>query len=131
MSERRKNCNIGLMLSHPSDWALGLHNLTYSKYITLDKKVTATQKTSIWLDGEGKIATQFSSRWIGPLSTALTSTDELHSGILWLPDDKHTLHINTQFALDNSQNIAGSGMIKADPTTGKHTVDLGFGISPC
>ncbi|KAF8423029.1 hypothetical protein EV426DRAFT_603570 [Tirmania nivea] len=120
-ADSRKNCQLTFELQYPPGWSLTVFDTTYFGYIKLDKKVTATQRSTYRWGGQTPTATFFSN-WVGVKDENYSFTDSLAKGAyVWssCTGVPGTLVVNTEIKVENSKNKKGSGLITTDSIEGK------------
>ncbi len=126
--EGRKFCQINLDLSYTPGWSFAIMELDTRGYVGLDKKVTATQKSSFYFQGSETMG-EFQTDFTGYFDDDYEVIDVVpFDAAIWSPcDSNRSLNIKTQVRLNNRRNRNGSGIITADSVDG--TMSLMYGIA--
>jgi hypothetical protein len=117
-NQKRKNCQINLDLDYPSGWSYAVKKVSYSGFVDLDSRVTATAQTSIYFQGSAETAVAKKSI-TGPSSRSFDVTESFSSSSLaWSPcGARRSLNLNTQLLLTSSSSRA-SGLAVIDTDSG-------------
>jgi len=133
ITQSRKNCQLTIQLVYPPGWSYSVFETQYVGYVSLDKKVVATQKSQYWFAGDQKSMT-FQSKWKGPFEDDYTFTDTIEKkAVVWSPckSAPSSLLINTQIRVDNTYNKMGEGLISTDFINHQVTHKLGCRWKKC
>ncbi|KAJ3536331.1 hypothetical protein NMY22_g6076 [Coprinellus aureogranulatus] len=115
-NKNRKACQLSLGIAVPPGFTFGIATIDYRGYYQLDSKVTASQQSIYYFQGELLQATA-RSNLTGPVvgeeytyrdSFDLTSTVQSPCGV------ETVLNINTDLRVNNAANTKGMGLIATD-----------------
>ncbi len=107
--EKRKNCQINVVLDFPGGWTFAIADIDYRGYASLQRGVTGVQQASYYFQGESKTGV-LSTTMRGPLDKDYQIRDSLAlTALVWAPcGAKRALNINSQIRLEsNSRNATG------------------------
>lgn len=126
-SEKRKNCQLNIDFDFPQGWSYSLLTLDYRGYVALDTRVTGTQQSSYYFQGQFTTA-RLRTPMVGPIDQDYQIRDVLGlSSVVWSPcGARRSLNINSEIRLDNSRNRLGRGLMTTDSIDGN--VKLIYGI---
>jgi hypothetical protein len=126
-SEKRKNCQLNIDFDFPQGWSYSLLTLDYRGYVSLDPRVTGTQQSSYYFQGQFTTA-RLRTPMVGPIDQDYQIRDVLGlSSVVWSPcGATRSLNINSEIRLDNSRNRLGRGLMTTDSIDGN--VKLIYGI---
>jgi hypothetical protein len=104
MSERRKNCNIGVQMHLPQGFQFSIANVRYLGYAEMPYGVRGRQRSTYEFPFHSNAVT-LQSLVYGPYSGGYERTDNLGiSSVVWSPCGMDApLNIRTQVALEGSQ----------------------------
>jgi len=129
----RKACQITLGVSVPAGFTFGIANVDYRGFYKLDEKVTASQSSLYYFQGE---VVQASSRsdLVGPIDgkeyTWRDSFDLVST--VQAPCGKSTvLNINSDVRVSNSGNTKGQGYLATDSIDTALTTTFNFQWQTC
>jgi hypothetical protein len=127
ITENRKNCNLILRLSFPQGWSFTIFNVDYRGYALLDPRVSATQRSAYFFEGEFP-STALRTTLRGPFDDNYEIRDTLGlDAVVWSPcGEDRALNVNTEVRVNNRSNRQGSGLITNDTITGEleHTYGI-------
>lgn len=120
LSAARKNCQLTVDLHFPAGWQFAVATFDYRGYVTLDPRVSATQSSAYYFQGQGQTG-RFSSTYAGPIDRDYQFRDTIGlASVVWSPcGASRALNINTQVHLNNRANRNGSGLITTDSIDGQ------------
>ncbi|TEB35279.1 hypothetical protein FA13DRAFT_1624387, partial [Coprinellus micaceus] len=116
ISKNRKQCQLTLGVSVPAGFTFGVASVDYRGYYQLDNKVTASQQSIYYFQGEIIQATA-RSNLNGPVSgNYYTYRDQFDLvSTVTSPCGKSTvLNINSDVRVSNSANTKGAGYLATD-----------------
>ncbi len=115
---KRKNCQINVLLDFPSGWTFAIADVDYRGYASLERGVTGIQQASYYFQGEVKTGT-LSTTLRGPLDKDFLIRDSLAlTALVWAPcGAKRALNINSQIRLDSNSRHA-TGLLTTDSIDG-------------
>ncbi|TEB23486.1 hypothetical protein FA13DRAFT_1639829 [Coprinellus micaceus] len=133
ISKNRKQCQLTLGVSVPPGFTFGIANVDYRGYYQLDNKVTASQSSLYYFQGDLIQATSRSDL-AGPVDgdyyTYRDSFDLVST--VQSPCGKATvLNINSDVRVSNSQNTKGQGYIATDSINTGLTTTFNFQWQVC
>jgi hypothetical protein len=130
--ESRKNCQINVDLEFPQGWSFTLVDVDYRGYVSLERRVQATQKSTYYFQGDRKSAS-LQSNFNGPKDQDYHIRDTLGlDAVVWSPcGASRSLNINTQVRVNNTRNRQGSGIITLDSIDGQLTHIYGIKWRRC
>ncbi|TEB35281.1 hypothetical protein FA13DRAFT_1332428 [Coprinellus micaceus] len=116
ISKNRKACQLTLGVSVPSGFTFGVATVDYRGFYQLDSKVSASQQSIYYFQGE-KIQSTARSDLVGPVDGKeytyrdefdLVSTNQAPCGV------STVLNINSDVRVNNANNTKGSGYLATD-----------------
>ena len=130
--EGRKNCQINVDLEFPSGWSYSVIDVDYRGYVSLDRRVKATQKSSYYFQGNRR-TTHLQTNMYGPLDKDYQVSDKVGlDAQIWSPCGAvRSLNINTQVRVNNRRNRRGEGLITLDSLDGALTHVYGIQWRRC
>lgn len=119
--EKRKNCQISVVLDFPQGWTFTIADIDYRGYASLERGVTGVQKASYYFQGDAKTGS-LETYFRGPLDKDYHIRDTLGvSALVWHPcGAKRALNINSQIRLDQERRNA-VGLLTTDSVDGVFT----------
>ncbi len=128
-TEATKTCQMNVNLKVPQGWQYSIGTVDYHGFVSLPKKMKATQEVTYYFDGDGDFETADSS-FVGPVSKDYLIRDTLpFSTVVWSACDKvRPLTITTQLQLKGGTD---PGQITNDSVDGKVHFVLGLHWKPC
>ncbi|TEB35273.1 hypothetical protein FA13DRAFT_1728067 [Coprinellus micaceus] len=133
ISKNRKQCQLTLGVNVPPGFTFGIANVDYRGYYQLDSKVTASQSSLYYFQGQLVQATSRSDL-VGPVdgdyytyrdSFDLVSTVQSPCG------QATVLNINSDVRVSNSQNNKGQGYLATDSINTGLTTTFNFQWQTC
>ncbi len=120
LSDARKNCQLTLDMYFPQGWQFAIATFDYRGYVSLDRRVQATQSSAYYFQGQGQTG-RFSTNFSGPVDRDYQFRDTIGlTSLVWSPcGATRALNINTQVRLNNRSNPNGSGLITTDSIDGQ------------
>lgn len=119
LSASRKNCQVLIDMDFPQGWSYTIFTVDYRGFMSLDRNVVGTQKSTYYFQGSSAQA-PLQSNFTGPRSGDYQIRDTLGlNAVVWSPcGQQRALNINTQVRVDNARNRAGSGLMTLDSIDG-------------
>jgi hypothetical protein len=128
-SQASRSCQLNLNLKIPQGWQYTIATIDYRGFVSLPKRMKATQQATYYFQGDGELATADSS-FSGPASTDYLIRDTLpFSTVVWSSCDKaRPINITTQLDLKGGTDL---GQITTASVDGKVNFVLGLRCKPC
>ncbi|SDT39377.1 DUF4360 domain-containing protein [Actinoplanes derwentensis] len=127
--ERRKNCQLGVLVSIPDGWTIAIASANYRGRATLKSGATALQRTSYYWQGasttERKDAT-----FTGPYSGLWTTWDVAPVLTYAECGSQSVLNINTELRIDAGTSTSTSTMSMSN-TEGDVDTLFNYSLSSC
>jgi cysteine-rich repeat protein len=125
----QKSCQINLNLKIPQGWQYSIATLDYRGYVSLPKKMKATQEATYYFQGDGELASADTS-FAGPVNRDYLIRDTLpFSTVVWSScNQARPLNITTQLEVKGGSEL---GQITTDSVDGKVKFVLGLHWKPC
>ncbi len=128
-TEATKTCQRTSARKIPRGWQYSIATVDYRGFVSLPKKMKATQETTYYFDGDGELASA-DTTYAGPVSKDYLIRDTLpFSTVAWSACDKvRPLTITTELRLKGGTE---PGQITNDSLEGKIDFVLGLRWKPC
>lgn len=117
--EARKACQITVDLKFPQGWSFTIMDVDYRGYASLDRKVTGTQQSDYYFQGQRGSA-RLTTNFRGEMDEDYEINDKLGlSAVVWSPcGANRALNIKTQVRLA-SRDRRASGLMTVDSVDGE------------
>ncbi|KAH6905788.1 hypothetical protein BKA70DRAFT_1291074 [Coprinopsis sp. MPI-PUGE-AT-0042] len=116
ISQNRKNCRLTFGVGVPPGFTFGISTIDYRGYYQLDNKVTASQNSIYYFQGQTQQATARSA-FVGPIDGGdylFRDTYDLTQTVTAPCGQQSVMNIDADLRVSNSQNPQGSGLISTD-----------------
>ncbi|KAJ2922383.1 hypothetical protein H1R20_g14718, partial [Candolleomyces eurysporus] len=132
-SSNRKNCALSFGLKVPPGFTFGIADVSYRGWYQLDSKVTASQKSVYYFQGQVEQATAQTSL-VGPVAGASYSYSDsfdLVSTVTAPCGSSTLLNINADVRVNNANNTKGYGYLANDFVKTTFTQTFNFQWQKC
>ncbi|TEB35226.1 hypothetical protein FA13DRAFT_1772365 [Coprinellus micaceus] len=133
ISSNRRNCRLTFGVTVPPGFTFGVANVDYRGYYQLDSKVTASQNSLYYFQGQLVQATARSDL-VGPISAGdylYRDTFDLVSIVLAPCGGSTVLNVQSELRTNNQKNTKGSGYIANDSIDATLTQTFNFKWQTC
>jgi len=109
LTDRRKNCQIGVLVNVPAGWTFAVAEADYRGRARLYSGATALQRTNYYWQGSSDTSTT-NETFTGPLNS-YWETSDVAPVLIYRPcADQRVLNINTELRVDSGTSTARSSM---------------------
>ncbi len=123
--ERRKNCQIGVLITVPAGWTFAIAEAEYRGRARLHSGATALQRTNYYWQGSSENSST-EETFTGPLG-GFWSTRDVAPVLIYTPcTAQRVLNVNTELRVDGGTSGYTSSM---SMNTGEGDVDTLFNVS--
>jgi hypothetical protein len=124
-SERRKNCQVGVVVTVPAGWTFAIAEADYRGHAQLQAGATGLQKTNYYWQGSSDNSST-DATFVGPFN-GFWSTEDVAPVLVYVPcSEQRVLNINTELRVDPGTSSAKSSM---SMTSSEGDVDTLFNFS--
>jgi hypothetical protein len=124
-TDRRKNCQLGVLMSVPAGWTFAIAEADYRGRARLQAGATGLQRTNYYWQGSSANH-RTEETFTGPLN-GFWATDDVAPALVYAPcDEQRILNINTELRVDDGTSSARSSL---SMTSSEGDVDTLFNIS--
>ncbi|MEV6597175.1 DUF4360 domain-containing protein [Actinoplanes sp. NPDC051346] len=108
-TDRRKNCQVGVLVTVPAGWTFAVAQAEYKGRAKLNSGATGLQKTNYYWQGSSE-NNRTEEYFHGPLN-GYWDTEDVSAGLVYLPcQDQKVLNINTELRVDAGTSSGKSSM---------------------
>ncbi|AEV85718.1 hypothetical protein ACWT_4696 [Actinoplanes sp. SE50] len=127
--DRRKNCQLGVLVSIPDGWTVAIASANYRGRASLRSGATALQRTSYYWQGSSATARK-DVTFSGPYSGLWTTWDVAPVLTYAACGSQSVLNVNTELRL-NAGSSTGTSTMSMNTTEGDVDTLFNFSLSPC
>jgi uncharacterized protein DUF4360 len=108
-TDRRKNCQVGVVVNTPAGWTFAVAEADYRGRARLSSGATALQRTNYYWQGSSANS-RTEETFAGPLN-GYWATRDVAPVLIYTPcDDQRVLNINTELRVDGGSSLAKSSV---------------------
>ncbi|GAB3796062.1 DUF4360 domain-containing protein [Micromonospora zhanjiangensis] len=108
-TDRRKNCQVGVLVGVPSGWTFAIAEAEYRGRARLAAGATGLQRTNYYWQGSSA-GSSTEETFAGPVNQFWETSDVAHVQVYVPCDQQRVLNINTELRVDAGSSKARSSM---------------------